>query len=145
MVSELRRTAQPSTGAYPIELASSTGITFYSDINNDGNVDKVRYYLNGKGITKGVTPPTGSPVTYNSANEVKSTIINYIKASSTLPIFQYYTASYSGTTSPLTIPVDITAIRLIKTTLIIDTDPNRSPIPIVATSNVTLRNLKDNL
>jgi prepilin-type N-terminal cleavage/methylation domain-containing protein len=145
IVSELRKTSTSANGTYPIELASSTGITFYTDVGNNGTVDKVRYYLSGKTIKKGVIAPTGNPAVYNAGSEVTTTLLNYVVASSTKPIFQYYTSSYSGTTSPLTIPPDISTIRLVKITVIIDTDPNRSPTPIIATSQVNLRNLKDNL
>lgn len=145
MVAELRKTTQSSTGAYPIESASSTGVTFYSDVNNNGSIDKVRYFLSGTTIKKGVITPTGNPLTYNSANEVTTTLINSVIASSTLPIFQYYPTTYTGTTSPLSFPVDVPSIRLVKITVIIDQDPNRSPVQIVVTSSVSLRNLKDNL
>ena len=145
MVSELRKTSPSATGSYSIELASSTGMTFYTDVSNNGTIDRVRYYLSGKTIKKGVTPPTGNPAVYNSGNEVVTTLLNYVVTSSTLPIFQYYTSSYAGTSTPLTIPPNISTIRLVKITVIIDTDPNRSPVPIIVTSQVNLRNLKDNL
>ncbi|HRH26565.1 MAG TPA: prepilin-type N-terminal cleavage/methylation domain-containing protein [Parcubacteria group bacterium] len=145
MVSELRKVTPSANGAYPIELASSTGITFYSDINDNGTVEKVRYYLHNKTIRKGVITPTGNPPVYNSGSEVTTTLLNYVLASSTLPIFQYYTSNYSGTTSPISMPPNISTIRLVKITVIIDTDPNRSPTPIISTSQVNLRNLKDNL
>lgn len=145
IVAELRRTTTSATGSYPIELASSTGITFYTDVENNGSIDRVRYYLYNGTIRKGVIAPTGNPPVYNSGNEVVTTLLNYVVASSTLPIFQYHTSSYAGTSSPLTIPPDISIIRLIKITAIIDTDPNRSPVPIIVTSQVNLRNLKDNL
>ncbi len=145
MVAELRKTSQSSLGSFPIELASSTGMTFYTDVDNNGSIDKVRYFLSGKTIKKGVIIPTGNPLSYNAGSETLTTLIDYVLASSTLPIFQYYPSSYTGTTSPLSMPVDVSAIRLIKITLIIDTDPNRSPIPIIVTSSVSIRNLKDNL
>ncbi|KND48720.1 MAG: Type IV pilus pilin [Parcubacteria bacterium C7867-003] len=145
MVAELRKTTTSANGSYPIELASSTGITFYSDIGNNGSIDKVRYYLSGKTVKKGVITPTGNPAVYNSGNEVTTTLLNYVVTSSTLPMFQYHLASYAGTSTPLSIPPDISTIRHIKITVIIDTDPNRSPTPIIATSQVSLRNLKDNL
>ena len=145
MVAELRKTTQSSTGTYPIELASSTGITFYSDVENNGTIDKVRYFLNGSTISKGVTTPTGNPLTYNPANEVLTTLISSVVASSTNQIFAYYPSTYTGTTSPLSFPVDISSIRLVKITIIIDQDPNRSPTQIIVISSVNLRNLKDNL
>ncbi len=145
MVAELRKASPSALGTYPIESASSTAVTFYSDVDNNGVIDKVRYYLTGNTIRKSVTVPTGSPLSYNPANEVLSTIINNIVSSSTLPIFQYYSSNYAGTSSPLTYPLDIQAVRLVKITVIIDNDPNRSPVPIIVTSSVSMRNLKDNL
>lgn len=145
MVTELRKGTSSAIGSYPIESASSTAITFFSDVNSDGLVDKVRYYLNGSIIKKGVTAPTGSPLSYNPSNEVVSNLINSVISSSTLPIFQYFPSSYAGTSSPLTYPIDIASIRLVKITVIIDNDPNRSPVQIVVSSSVSMRNLKDNL
>jgi prepilin-type N-terminal cleavage/methylation domain-containing protein len=145
MVTELREAGPSALGAYPIALASSTGITFYSDVNNDGVKDRVRYFLNGTTIQRGVISPTGSPLVYNSGSEQLTTIISGFVASSTMPLFEYYPSSYAGTTSPMTIPVDISTIRLIKVTVIIDKDPNKSPSKVIVTSQVSLRNLKDNL
>lgn len=145
MVAELRRATQSSVGTYPIESASSTAVIFYSDINNDGSVDRVRYFVSGSTIKKGVVVPTGNPLSYNLGNEVLSTLIKSVVASSTLPAFEYYPASYTGTSSPLTYPISISAIRLVKITVIIDNDSNRSPTPVTVTSSVNLRNLKDNL
>ncbi|MEQ1499918.1 MAG: prepilin-type N-terminal cleavage/methylation domain-containing protein [Parcubacteria group bacterium] len=144
MVTELRKTSQSSLGSYPIEVASSTGITFYSDVGNNGSIDKVRYFLSGNTIRRGVITPTGNPLVYNSGSEVLTTIMNSVVSSSTLPIFQYYSSAYDGTNASLATPVDIASIRLVKINIIIDKDPNRSPVQLVVTSNVTLRNLKDN-
>ncbi len=145
IVTELREAGPSALGAYPVSLASSTGITFYSDVDNDGIKDRVRYFLNGTTIQRGVISPTGSPLVYNVANEKLTTIISGFVASSTLPLFQYYPSGYAGTTTPMTIPVDLSTIRLVKVTVIIDKDPNKSPAKVIVTSQVTLRNLKDNL
>jgi hypothetical protein len=145
MVAELREISPSSVGSYPISLASSTGITFYSDIDNDGLKDRVRYFLSGTTIKKGTIVPSGNPLTYNVANEKLSTVINDFVASSTLPLFQYYSSAYTGSESPLSQPIDIQAIRLVKVTVVIDRDPGRSPVPLITSSFVTLRNLKDNL
>jgi hypothetical protein len=50
-----------------------------------------------------------------------------------------------GTSSPLTQPVITTNVRLIKINLMIDVDPNRAPVIKTYTSQVSIRNLKDNL
>ncbi len=145
MVAELRKVVPSAVGSYPIESPSTTSVTFYSDVDSNGVIDRVRYYLTGTTIRKGVITPSGSPLTYNPANEVVTNLINNVVSSSTLPVFQYYSSSYDGTTAPLATPVDIPSIRLVKISVIIDNDPNKSPTQIVVTSSVSLRNLKDNL
>ena len=145
MVTELRKTGPSASGAYPIALASSTGMTFYSDVDNDGIKDKVRYFLSGSAIKRGIVAPSGNPLTYNDANEKLSTIISGFVASSTSPLFQYYPSSYNGNTSSLVEPIDIPSVRLVKITAIIDKDPIHSPAVLIVTSQVSLRNLKDNL
>jgi hypothetical protein len=145
MVSQLREAVPSSTGSYPIEAASSTAIIFYSDINADTKIERVRYFVSGSTIKKGTVSPTGTPPAYNLNSETITTLISNVVSSSTVPVFQYYPSSYDGTTAALSSPVDIKSIRLVKITVIIDNDPNKSPVPIQVTSQVSLRNLKDNL
>ncbi len=145
MVTDIREAGPSALGAYPIALASTSAMTFYTDADNDGVRDQVRYFISNGSLKRGVTAPSGSPLTYNIANEKLVTLASDIVSSSTLPLFQYYPSSYSGTTSPLSIPVDVPSVRLVKITVIIDKDPNRSPSTIITSSQVNIRNLKDNL
>lgn len=142
MVAEIRTASTADTGAYVIALANSNAFTFYSDIDNDGLKERVRYFLNGTVIQKGITKPTGSPFTYNSANETVSTVISNVTNTA---IFDYYDKNYEGTTAALTFPVTVASIRLIKITLTTDADPNRAPAATTFSTQVAIRNLKDNL
>jgi len=45
MAWELREARQGENGAYPIEYAGDKEIIFYSDIDNDGKTERVRYFL----------------------------------------------------------------------------------------------------
>ena len=66
-------------------------------------------------------------------------------ANEATPIFDYYDTNYDGTTAPLAQPVSAIAVRLVKITLIIDKNSLRPPAPITMTTQVSMRNLKDNL
>lgn len=146
MIAELRVTSPSSNGAYAIAQAATSSITFFSDTDGDGVKDQIRYYLTGTTtLKKGVVKPTGSPLVYNSANETFKTLAINLKNNSSSPLFEYYDSGYAGTSSPMTYPLDITRIRLVKINLLIDADPNRSPVPRTYTSQTSLRNLKDNL
>jgi len=140
------RTASPSdTGTYTINLANSSSFTFYSDIDDDGLKEKVRYFISGASspflLKKGVVKPTGSPLGYTGV-EVLSTIASYVTSNS---VFQYYDKNYTGTEAPLSSPINISSIRLVKITVTIDKDVNRPPAPMTFSTQISMRNLKDNL
>ncbi len=144
MVGELRSMSQSAAGAYPIAQAATSTMTFYTDIDNDGSKEKVRYYLQNGSLKKGVVDPSGNPVGYTGTEKIETLITNVVNATSS-PIFSYYDSSYAGTTTPLSMPLDTLSVRLIKINVTIDKDVNRPPGPSTVTSQVTPRNLKDNL
>jgi Tfp pilus assembly protein PilV len=45
MVKEIREAREGEDGSYPIEKADDKELIFYSDIDNDGKTERVRYYL----------------------------------------------------------------------------------------------------
>ncbi len=145
MVKDLRTTSPSNNGAYAIAQAATNTITFFSDTDGDGLKEQIRYYIATTTLKKGSIKPTGSPATYNSANEIFFTLAYNIKNATSTALFEYYDNTYAGTSSPMTQPVTATNIRLIKINLIIDADPYKSPVPRLYTSQVNLRNLKDNL
>lgn len=147
IIAELRTAAPSSTGAYTIESASSTSVIFFADLDNDNRTERIRYYLDypTRTLRRGVVVPTGNPPSYVLGQETYTTLSSDIVISTTTPVFEYFNTNYAGTSSPLTYPIDVSVIRLVRVRLIIDKDPNRAPLEQITTSEVTLRNLKDNL
>jgi hypothetical protein len=146
LIAELR-TAEPSnTGTYPIELATKDNLIFYSDINNDGKRERLRYFIDNKILKRGQVSVSGQPYVYDLATESVSTVINDIINVNNL-VFSYYDHNYDGTasSSPLVEPVPVESIRLIKVEFLIDANSEQAPVPIYLTSQVMMRNLKDNL
>ncbi|MFZ3011659.1 MAG: hypothetical protein WA060_01515 [Minisyncoccia bacterium] len=142
MISEIRTASTSDTGTYVIGQAGASSFTFYSNIDSDILKEKVRYFLSGTTLQKGITKPTGSPLSYNSLNEKISTLAENVRNTS---IFEYFDEDYDGTTAPLPFPVNIPSVRLVKITITIDQDPNRPPTETIFSTQVSLRNLKDNL
>lgn len=145
MVQELRSAQPGNNGAYPVIQAATSSITFFTDIDDDGLREQIRYFVSTTTLKKGVIVPSGSPLTYNPAQEKISYLAYNIKNGSSTPMFEYFDNTYAGTSSPLTQPVTVSNVRLVKITLLIDADPNRSPVARSYTSEAMLRNLKDNL
>src|SRR3990167_3198457 len=79
-------------------------------------------------------------------SETFSTLITGVSNDEFLPLFEYYDGEYDGSSTPLPWPVNIPDIRLVKINIRIERDPNRTPTEfMVISSQVTLRNLKDNI
>jgi len=145
MVAELRESSSSSLGAYPIALASTSALTFYTDVDNDGVKERIRYFLSGTTLKRAQLTPIGSPFVYVDANEKITSVVANIANNATTSIFSYYPSTFAGTTTPLAQPVIIANIRMIGIKVVIEKDANKSPTPIVVTTSVVLRNLKDNL
>lgn len=140
---ELRAAALSDGGAYPIEMASTTAVTFYANIDQDASREKMRYFLEGGALKKGVTEAAGTPPVYDPAGESVKTLVYDVAATAT-PLFAYYDRNFAGTSSPLSPPINVPDIRLIKVVIVIDRDPALPPPATIVESRVMLRNLKDN-
>ena len=144
IIAELRSASPSNLGGYPIESAGTSSLVFYSNVDSDSYKERIRYYLVGTVLYRGQIKPSGSPLTYPSGSEKISTVVRDVRNTTSTPIFDYFNGNYAGTTSPLSMPVTPSDVRLIKVTVTIDADPNRSPNPIIISSQGMLRNLKDN-
>lgn len=143
ITTEIRTASAANTGAYTISQASASSFTFYSDVDDDGIRERIRYFSSGTNFQRGIIEPSGNPLTYNSANEVVKTVASNVTNGST--IFDYYDKNYDGSTAALTSPITIPSVRLVKITVVVDKDANRPPAPMTFSTQVSMRNLKDNL
>ena len=142
---EIRSATISNIGAYPISIASSTEISFYSDIDDDNLKEKIRYFKSGDEFKKGVIKPSGDPLSYNPDDE---NIVSVVKGviNDSQPVFEYYDSNYNGTSSstPLSYPINISDITLVKATLLVDENPNQPPGPMEISTQAMFRNLKKN-
>ena len=146
MIAELRSMVPSALGSYPIESVSTSTIVFFADVNSDNVADKIRYFIDTPtlSVKRGVTLATGEPPAYTVAESL-STLVNNISNGTSTALFDYYNGSYAGTTSPMSMPANISLIRLIKVTIKVERDPSRAPELMTLSSQASLRNLKDNL
>lgn len=143
LTSELRQARSSSTGGYALETATNDTLVFYSDINNDGAVERVRYARVNGNLERGITVPTGSPLSYGGQPETVTTLITSVSAES--PLFLYYGSEYTGTTetSPLPYPPSIQDIRSVGIEITALPESPDLP-PASAHTLITIRNLKSN-
>lgn len=143
---EIRNAAAGSDGSYPLNQAADSQIIFYSNFKtSNSTVERIRYYVAGNTLYKGVVLPTGSPLSYNLSSESVKPVITSISNQSS-PTFYYYDGNYNGTGAALTQPVNINQVRFIKISLMVlnqITPTDTSTFPI--TAGAAIRSVKDNL
>jgi type II secretory pathway pseudopilin PulG len=146
MIKEIREAQPADDGSYTLEKADDQEFIFYSDIDKDANVERVRYFLDGSVFKKGVVEPTGLPPVYNLDTEQVSILSSYV-CNEEGSIFTYYDGDWPGDeiNNPLPTPTRLKETKLIHVYLKINVDPERPPTDFELESDVQIRNLKNNL
>lgn len=146
IVSELRNAGTGNNGAYPLDTSGDQQLIFYSNIDSDVALEKVRYFLQSGTLKKGVTEYSGG--TYNPSSEQVVNVQRNIANGSTNPIFYYYDSSYIGSSTQTSLiqPVSVTQVKMVKVQLTIF---NKAGVKNTNTYQVNasgvVRNLKTNL
>jgi prepilin-type N-terminal cleavage/methylation domain-containing protein len=145
MTRELRNIQFGENAAYPLAVAEDQEIVFYSDVDYDGQSERVRYSLNGTNFVKGIIEPVGHPATYPTANEKVKVLSQDVRNGNT-PIFYYYNGDWPADTinNPLSKPVRLSDTKIMKVYLRLNTQ-NDPDSDFIIESYSQLRMLKENL
>jgi len=135
-LSDLRGASYGADGSYPIAAAGTSTATFYANIDTDSAIEKVRYYLTGTTLYRGVTDPGGSPPSYAGQPEKVTLVVDNIR-NNTTPLFTYYDSAGAE----LTLPINLAKIASVRATVLTDVNPNRAPNVYTLTGSATLRNI----
>lgn len=138
MVREIREATFSDLGSYPVIEAQDQSFIFYSDIDKDAKIEKVRYFLDGTDLKKGEIEATGDPLQYLSENEAISLLSTEVRNGAS-DIFTYYDEDNNEVEEL----EQVAQIRLVEVSLIVNVDPNRPPDEFTLISNAQLRNLKE--
>lgn len=143
---DIREARTGNQGAWPIIFAGDNEFIFYSDVTNDGRTDRVRYFLDGNILKRGIVEPTQVPVDYPLSQE-KITIIasNIDLGGNTL--FTYYNGLYPSnmTNNPLPSPSRLLSTRLVTVYLRSNISGNTISDAYEASASIQIRSMKDNL
>lgn len=140
MTREIREATYSDVGAYSVSQAQLYSFIFYSDVDRDTNIEKIRYFLDGASFKRGEIQATGNPLQYQSANEVITVLSEYVRnGEQSRPIFHYYNASSTEVTDLS----KITDIKLVKVNLVVNVTTVRAPGDFTLQSNSQLRNLHE--
>lgn len=138
LVRDVREAAYADDGAFPIIATGTTSVSFYSDTDRDASAERIRYFLDGTTLKKGVTNAVGSPPAYTDTEQI-STVAEYIRnAQQNIPVFRFYNASSTEVAAGAT----TSAVRFITVDLVVNVDVNRLPGQFTLHSSAMIRNLK---
>lgn len=140
MLHSVREASYGDDGAYPVGTAATSSVTFYSDVDSDGGVERVKIWRSANTLYRVVTNAGGNPPTYTGQASATSTIATHLRNATSTPLFKYYDSSgvQLSTTSP-----DISRIAIIRAYIQVDLNPNRAPQIFTLEGGATLRNLKE--
>lgn len=143
---EIRNAVTGSDGSYPLNQAGENQIIFYSNFGAPNSaIERMRYYISGGALYKGIVLPAGSPLSYNLSSETTRVVVSGVSNGS-FPAFYYYDGNYNGTGNALVQPVNINQVRFVKISLMVSnqiTPTDTSTFPISA--GAAIRSVKDNL
>jgi hypothetical protein len=142
---EIRVMRTSENGAFPLDTAADNELIFYSDIDYDGDAERVRYTLSGSEITKGIIEPVGTPADYPEVNEQFTTIAENINNYGE-PLFTYYNENWPSdvAANPLPEYLRLSETRLIRIYVNLNTNPNFENQEYILESNILVRSLKSN-
>ncbi len=146
LVREVRTAGNGENGAYAVDTAEDSEFTFYSDYDFDGVAERVRYFLDGTDFSKGVTEPSGFPVSYPQVDE-KVKVLSENVRNDTTPIFYYYNSEWPEDTvnNPLSTPASPSDVKLVRIYIRLNTAPNAPDKDYILESYSQVRMLKENL
>ncbi len=144
MATEIRSAGPSSLGAYAVNSASTSTFSFYSDIDKDGLFERVRYFFATSTIQKGVVKPVGNPLAYTTSTEIVTTAIANVLFTSSTKLFNYYGPTFTGSEQPLSLPIDLSQVRIVKVVFYADVTPGKTPQPLYFSTEADLRNLRSN-
>ena len=146
---ELRAAKPSASGTYAIESAGTSSIVFFVNDDTATDTERVRYFLATSSagtvynvIKKGVTKPAGT--VYNLANESITTVVQNMKNTSSTPLFNYYDESYAGTSTELSIPINVSSIRHVEMDIFVQEAVGRGTTTKEYSTHASIRNLKGN-
>ena len=138
MIKTIREAAYSSNGAYPVISMSTTSISFYADIDTDPYIERVRYFISNGSLMRGVIDPSGDPPVYTSP-EVVTAVSDFVRnLEKDVNMFQYYDLNGARMTNLS----DISKLRFVEATVVVNINPNRLPNQFTLRSTAALRNLK---
>lgn len=143
-INDIREATYSDEGAYPIVSVATSSLSFYSDVDSDNNIEKVRLFFDVGTNTfkKGLTESAGDPLTYDNQPETLFTLAENVRnVKQGVDIFKYY----DNTGAEIIDLSNVFDVTFITMSVVVNINPARSPNDFILRASAALRNLKSNL
>lgn len=138
MVKTMREAAYSSNGAYPIISLATSSVSFYADVDSDPFVERLRYFVEGGSLKRGIIDPSGDPPVYTNPETISSVSDFVRNVDQNVATFTYYDINGARMTDLS----DISEVRFIEVTVVVNINPNRLPNQFTLRSTAAMRNLQ---
>lgn len=138
IVRELREVGYGEEGSHPLQVTNDQELSFFADEDEDGQTERVRYWLEGQRLMRGVVEPeTG----YDTGLEVAKAVIEGVENGSE-PLFYYYNSDWPAdqVNNPLISDRQL-ATRMITVKLWLRSEDDQTASASAISSSVLLRRL----
>lgn len=139
IVRDIRSAMQSEAGALPIVTTGTDALTIYADTDLDGRIERVRYYVSGRDLMKGVIEPTAVPDYPTGSETVTELAAGIVNAEVGVPVFRYFDAE----SNEIAAGTDLLSIRRITVELAAESALGRQSRDVRVRSSASIRNLKD--
>jgi type II secretory pathway pseudopilin PulG len=136
-VQMMREISFASDGAYPIVSIAPNQFYFYSDVDTDPLVERIRIFTEETFLKQGLTKASGDPLTYSGSEIVTTISENVRNIEQDVDVFHYFDSTGAEITDS-----DITEVRFVTIDLVVNVSPDKLPNQLTLRSSATLRNLR---
>lgn len=142
----VRNARSADNGAYALVTLSDQEIIFYGNSDDDAGTERIRYFLEGNELKRGVIEPSSFPIEYPLTEETVTPLTEHVQ-NGTNPVFYYYNEDYptDQTNNPLVQAQRLSQTSFMRIVLTINATVDRPEAAYELEAFAQIRNLKTNL
>ncbi|MBP9760546.1 MAG: prepilin-type N-terminal cleavage/methylation domain-containing protein [Candidatus Pacebacteria bacterium] len=140
IVRDVRAMVYGADGSVPLVAVGTSTVTFYADTDFDGQVERVRYFLDGTVLRKGVMEPDASSQYVTGSETITSIAEGVTNGATNTNIFTYYNAT--GTVMAAN-SGNVLTMRRVSATINTETMYRGKTGTATLSSSASMRNLKN--
>ena len=139
MVGDIREATFADDGSFPLESIGPYTLVFFSDIDRDERIERVRFSLEHTVVLRGQAESAGNPLTYPLDDDSIQHVSDHIRNEEYGQALFHY---YDETGNEILDYDQVTDVRFITVRVVVNINPERLPQDYTLQSSATLRNLR---